>query len=98
MAFKSTYNQHKSYKKKDYGNRSYNNYGSQQLHKGEKLMVSKFAEMKTGLEKEYYATIETKDSSKLVFYTCKMLHEAMAIFEEVARLEGGKVGVTGVIN
>jgi hypothetical protein len=101
MAFKPTFKQYnyKNYKKKDYNNnKSYSNYGSQQLRKGEKLVVSKFAEMKTRLEKEYYATIETKEGSKLIFYTSKFLHEAMALFEEKARLEGGKVGVVGFLN
>jgi hypothetical protein len=99
MAFKPTFKQHnyKNFKKKDY-NKNYTSHGSQQLRKGEKLVVSKFAEMKTGLEKEYYATIETKEGSKLVFYTSKFLHEAMILFQEKARLEGGKLGIVGILN
>jgi hypothetical protein len=87
MAFRPN----KNYQRKDYNNSSYN---SQQLHRGEKLVVSKFAEHRTTHERTYYGCIDRKDKpTVLVEYTSNLPHVAHIHFEEMARLHNGKLGV-----
>lgn len=58
------------------------------------MVTSKFAETTPNHKREYYATIETKEGSELIpSYKTKFRHEAEDIFQEVARLRRGKLGV-----
>jgi hypothetical protein len=101
MTFKPTFKQHnyKNYRKKDY-NKNYTNHGSQQLRKGEKLVVSKFTEMKTGLEKKYIGFVTDKEGKhhRITYPPTRFRDEAVTWFEEQARLLGGKLGVVSVLS
>lgn len=96
MALTPALRKHNENVKKKESSKTYNSAitHSQQLHRNERLVISKFAPKHTTGERTYYGCIDRKDSpTLLVEYQTNLPHIAQIYFEEVARLNKGRLGV-----